>query len=34
MLFPTSGRVYVGKTLKGAYNPEYVVPTVKHREVL
>jgi hypothetical protein len=30
-LFPTSGRVYVCKTPKGAYTPECLVPTVKHR---
>jgi hypothetical protein len=29
MLFPTSGRVYVWKTPKEAYNPECLVPTVK-----
>jgi hypothetical protein len=29
-LFPTSGRVYVWRTPKEAYNPEYLVPTVKH----
>jgi hypothetical protein len=32
MLFPTSGRVYVWKTPKEAYNLECLVPTVKHRE--
>jgi hypothetical protein len=31
MLFPTSGRVYFWRTLKEAYNPECLVPTVKHR---
>jgi hypothetical protein len=30
MLFPTSGRVYVWRTPKEAYNPECLVPTVKH----
>jgi hypothetical protein len=30
MLFPTSGQVYVWKTLKEAYNSECLVPTVKH----
>jgi hypothetical protein len=29
-LFPTSGRVYVWRTLKEAYNPDCLVPTVKH----
>jgi hypothetical protein len=29
-LFPTSGRVYVYRTYKEAYNPECLVPTVKH----
>jgi hypothetical protein len=29
-LFPTSGRIYVWRTPNGAYNPEYLVPTVKH----
>jgi hypothetical protein len=28
-LFPASGRVYV-RTPKEAYNPEFLVPTVKH----
>jgi hypothetical protein len=28
--FPTSGRVYVWRTRKEAYNPECLVPTVKH----
>jgi hypothetical protein len=28
-LLPTSGRVYVWRTLKEAYNPECLVPTVK-----
>jgi hypothetical protein len=30
MLFPISGRVYVWKTSKEAYNPECLVPSVKH----
>jgi hypothetical protein len=30
-LFPTSGRVYVWRTPKQAYNPECLVPTVRHR---
>jgi hypothetical protein len=30
MLLPTSGRVYVWRTPKEAYNPECLVPTVKH----
>ena len=30
-LFPTSGRVYVCRTPKEAYNPECLVPNVKHR---
>jgi hypothetical protein len=30
-LFPTSGRVYVLRTPKQAYNPECLVPTMKHR---
>jgi hypothetical protein len=29
-LLPTSGRVYVWRTPKEAYNPECLVPTVKH----
>jgi hypothetical protein len=29
-LFPTSGRVYVWRTPKEAYNPECRAPTVKH----
>jgi hypothetical protein len=29
-LFPTSGRVYVWRTLNEAYNPECLVPTAKH----
>ena len=29
-LFPTSGRIYVWRMSKEAYNPEYLVPTVKH----
>jgi hypothetical protein len=28
--FHTSGRVYVWRTPKEAYNPECLVPTVKH----
>jgi hypothetical protein len=28
-LFPTSGRVYIWRTFKEAYNPEHLVPTVK-----
>jgi hypothetical protein len=28
-LFPTSGRVYIWRTLQEAYNPECLVPTVK-----
>jgi hypothetical protein len=32
MLYPTSGRVYVWSTPKGAYNPEFLVPTAKHGE--
>jgi hypothetical protein len=31
MLFLTSGRVYVWRTPKEAYNPEYQVSTLKHR---
>jgi hypothetical protein len=34
-LFPTSGRVYVWRTPKEAYNPECIpgsLPTVKHGE--
>jgi hypothetical protein len=31
MLFPASGRVFVWRTLKEAYNVECLVPTVKHR---
>jgi hypothetical protein len=31
MLFPTSRRVYVWRTTKEAYNPECLVPSVKHR---
>jgi hypothetical protein len=34
MLFPASGRVYVWRTPKEAYNPECFVPALKHREVL
>jgi hypothetical protein len=30
MLFPTSGRAYIWRTLKEAYNPECLVLTVKH----
>jgi hypothetical protein len=30
MLFPTSGQVYAWRTLKEAYNPKCLVPTVKH----
>jgi hypothetical protein len=30
MQFPTSGRVYVWRTPKEAYNPECLIPTVKH----
>jgi hypothetical protein len=30
-LIPTSGRVYVWTTPKEAYNPECLVPQVKHR---
>jgi hypothetical protein len=30
MLFPTRGRVYVLRTHKEAYNPDCLVPTVKH----
>jgi hypothetical protein len=30
MLFPTSGRVYIWRTPKKAYNLECLVPTVKH----
>ena len=29
-LIPTSGRVYVWRMPKEAYNPEYLVPSVKH----
>jgi hypothetical protein len=29
-LFPTSGRVYIWRTPKEAYNLECLVPTVKH----
>jgi len=29
-LFPTSGRIYVWRTPKEAYNPECLVPTVKY----
>ena len=30
MLFPASGRVYVCRMAKEQYNPECMVPTVKH----
>jgi hypothetical protein len=30
MLFHTSGRIYVWRTFKETYNPEFLVPTVKH----
>jgi hypothetical protein len=30
-LVPTSGRVYVRRAPKEAYNPECLVPTVKHK---
>jgi hypothetical protein len=30
ILFPTSGTVYVWRTPKETYNPENLVPTVKH----
>jgi hypothetical protein len=33
-LFPSSGRVYVRRTPKEAYNPECLVPAVKYGEVL
>jgi len=29
-LYPTSGRVYIWTSPKEAYNPECLVPTVKH----
>jgi hypothetical protein len=29
-LFPTYGRIYVWRTPKEAYNPEYLDPTVKN----
>jgi len=29
-LFPTSGQVYASRIPKEAYNPECLVPTVKH----
>jgi hypothetical protein len=29
-LFPTLGIVYIWRTPKGAYNPECLVPKVKH----
>ena len=31
-LFPTNGRVYVWRTPKQAYDPDCLLPTVKHRE--
>jgi hypothetical protein len=31
-LFPTSGKLYVGRIPKKAYNPECLVPTVQHGE--
>jgi hypothetical protein len=31
MLFPTSGKVYIWRTPKEAYNLECLVPTVKYR---
>jgi hypothetical protein len=31
-LFPVSGRAYVWRTHKEAYNSEYLVPTLKHEE--
>jgi hypothetical protein len=34
MLLPTSGRVYIWRTPKEPYNPECLVPTVNHGEVL
>jgi hypothetical protein len=34
MLFPTSGSIYILETLKEAYNSEFLVPAVKHREIL
>ena len=30
MLFPTTSRDYVWRTLKEAYNPEFLVPAVEH----
>jgi hypothetical protein len=30
VLFPTSGRVYIWRTPKEPYNPECLVPTVRH----
>jgi hypothetical protein len=33
MLFPTPGRVAVWRTPKEAYNPECLVPKVKHGEI-
>jgi hypothetical protein len=30
MMFPTSGTVYNWITPKEPYNPEFLVPTVKH----
>jgi hypothetical protein len=32
MLFPTSGRVYIWRTLKEAYSLKFLVPTAKHGE--
>jgi hypothetical protein len=32
MLFPTSGRVYILRTPKEAYDPECLVLTVKHKD--
>jgi hypothetical protein len=34
MLFPASGRVYIWRTPKEAYNLQCLVPTVKHGKVL
>jgi hypothetical protein len=34
MLFPTSGRVYVWRIPKEAYNPQFLMPAVKHWEVV
>ena len=30
LIFPTSGRVYVWRKPKEAFNPDYLLPTVKH----